>query len=102
MGEGVDLSALAGNLAPIFDAVKSNPGLLSGALSLFSPGAENRPAPPPPPSGRESDRRRLLKALSPYLSPERQKLLGTVLPLLEAWENVAPLLGNLRQAPGKE
>ena len=99
MGEGVDLSALAGNLAPIFDAVKSNPGLLSGALSLLNPGAENRPAPPP---GRESDRRRLLRALSPYLSPERQKVLGTVLPLLEAWENVAPLLGNLRQTPGKE
>ena len=101
MGEGVDLSALAGNLAPIFDAVKSNPGLLSGALSLLNPGKENRPAPPPP-SGRESDRRRLLRALSPYLSPERQKVLGTVLPLLEAWENVAPLLGSLRQTPGKE
>ena len=102
MGEGVDLATLAGNLAPIFDAVKNNPGLLSGALSLLNPGAESRPEPPPPPPGRESERRRLLRALSPYLSPERQKVLGTVLPLLEAWENVAPLFGSLRQTPGKE
>ncbi|MBO4283060.1 MAG: hypothetical protein J5958_00400 [Clostridia bacterium] len=103
MGEGIDLSALVGNLAPIFDAVKSNPGLLSGTLSLLNSGSENRSEPPPPPPrGHESDRRRLLRALSPYLSPERQKVLGTVLPLLEAWENVAPLLGNLRQTPGKE
>lgn len=104
MDEGVDLSALAETLAPLFDRVKSNPGLLSGALSLLSPGdpGEKREPPPPPPQGKESDRRRLLRALSPYLSPERQRVLSTVLPLLEAWESVAPLLGSLHPTAGKE
>ena len=103
MDEGVDLSALVGTLAPLVERVKSNPGLLSGALSLLSPGeAEEKREPPPPPHGKESDRRRLLRALSPYLSPERQRVLSTVLPLLEAWESVAPLLGNLHPTAGKE
>ena len=104
MDEGVDLSALVGTLAPLVERVKSNPGLLSGALSLLSPGEteEKREMPPPPPHGKESDRRRLLRALSPYLSPERQRVLSTVLPLLEAWESVAPLLGNLHPTAGKE
>lgn len=103
MDEGVDLSALVGGLSPLLEAVKSNPGLLSGALSLLGSGAgEKRDPPPPPRNGRESDRRRLLSALSPYLSPERQKALATLLPLLEAWESVAPLLGGFKAAPGKE
>ena len=103
MDEGVDLSALVGTLAPLVERVKSNPGLLSGALSLLSPGeAEEKREPPPPPHPKESDRRRLLRALSPYLSPERQRVLSTVLPLLEAWESVAPLLGNLHPTAGKE
>ena len=104
MDEGVDLSALVGTLAPLVERVKSNPGLLSGALSLLSPGeaGEKRETPPPPPHPQESDRRRLLRALSPYLSPERQRVLSTVLPLLEAWESVAPLLGNLHPTAGKE
>ena len=103
MDEGVDLSALVGGLSPLIDAVKSNPGLLSGALSLLGSGAgEKRDPPPPPRNGRESDRRRLLSALSPYPSPERQKALATLLPLLEAWESVAPLLGGFKAAPGKE
>ena len=103
MDEGVDLSALVGGLSPLIDAVKSNPGLLSGALSLLGSGAgEKRDPPPPPRNGRGSDRRRLLSALSPYLSPERQKALATLLPLLEAWESVAPLLGGFKAAPGKE
>ena len=103
MDEGVDLSALVGGLSPLLDAVKSNPGLLSGALSLLGSGAgEKRDPPPPPRNGRGSDRRRLLSALSPYLSPERQKALATLLPLLEAWESVAPLLGGFKAAPGKE
>ena len=100
----LDPAALIGGLAPLLDAVKSNPGLLSGALSLLSPGpgGGDRPDPPPPPRGRESDRRRLLSALSPYLSPERQRVLSTILPLLEAWESISPLLGGLRQAQRKE
>lgn len=103
MDEGVDLSALVGTLAPLVERVKSNPGLLSGALSLLSPGeAGEKREPPPPPHPKESDRRRLLRALSPYLSPERQRVLSTVLPLLEAWESVAPLLGNLHPTAGKE
>ena len=103
MDEGIDLSALVGTLAPLVERVKSNPGLLSGALSLLSPGeAEEKREPPPPPHPKESDRRRLLRALSPYLSPERQRVLSTVLPLLEAWESVAPLLGNLHPTTGKE
>lgn len=105
MDEGVDLSALIGTLAPLFERVKSNPGLLSGALSLIGSGGdagEKREGPPPPPPGKESDRRRLLRALSPYLSPERQRVLSTVLPLLEAWESVAPLLGTLHPTAGKE
>ena len=103
MDEGVDLSALVGGLSPLIEAVKSNPGLLSGALSLLGSGAgEKRDPPPPPRNGRGSDRRRLLSALSPYLSPERQKALATLLPLLEAWESVAPLLGGFKAAPGKE
>ena len=103
MDEGVDLSALVGTLAPLVERVKSNPGLLSGALSLLSPGeAGEKREPPPPPHPKESDRRRLLRALSPYLSPERQRVLSTVLPLLEAWESVAPLLGNLHLTAGKE
>lgn len=103
MDEGIDLSALVGTLAPLVERVKSNPGLLSGALSLLSPGeAEEKREPPPPPHPKESDRRRLLRALSPYLSPERQRVLSTVLPLLEAWESVAPLLGNLHPTAGKE
>ena len=104
MDEGVDLSALVGGLSPLLEAVKSNPGLLSGALSLLGSGAGEKrdPPPPPPPHGRGSDRRRLLSALSPYLSPERQKALATLLPLLEAWESVAPLLGGFKAAPGKE
>ena len=101
-----DPAALIGGLAPLLDAVKSNPGLLSGALSLLSPGSGGvdrpGPPPPPPPRGRESDRRRLLSALSPYLSPERQRVLSTILPLLEAWESISPLLGGLRQAQRKE
>ena len=102
-GTGVDLSALIGNLSPIIEAVKSNPGLVSGALSLFKPAGETDAAPPPPPpKGRESDRRKLLHALAPYLSPERQKILSTILPLLEAWESVAPLIAGLRPAAGKE
>ena len=101
MDEGVDLSALVGGLSPLIDAVKSNPGLLSGALSLLGSGAGEK-RDPPPPHGRGSDRRRLLSALSPYLSPERQKALATLLPLLEAWESVAPLLGGFKAAPGKE
>lgn len=104
MDEGVDLAALVGGLSPLVEAVKSNPGLLSGALSLLNPGTGEKrdPPPPPPPRGHESDRRRLLAALSPYLSPERQKILSTILPLIEAWESVAPLLGGLRPAPRKE
>ena len=103
MDEGIDLSALVGTLAPLVERVKSNPGLLSGALSLLSPGeAGEKREPPPPPHPKESDRRRLLRALSPYLSPERQRVLSTVLPLLEAWESVAPLLGNLHPTAGKE
>ena len=104
MDEGVDLAALVGGLSPLIDAVKSNPGFLSGALSLLGPGTGEKrdPPPPPPPHGRVSDRRRLLAALSPDLSPERQKALATVLPLLEAWESVAPLIGGLHKPPGKE
>ena len=105
MDEGVDLSALVGTLAPLVERVKSNPNLLSGALSLLGSrgeAEEKRETPPPPPHGKESDRRRLLRALSPYLSPERQRVLTTVLPLLEAWESVAPLLGGLHPTAGKE
>lgn len=104
MADAGDLSALVGNLSPIIDAVKSNPGLLSGALSLFGSGepGEKRDPPPPPPGGKESDRRRLLRALMPYLSPERKKVLGALLPLLEAWESISPLLGSLRLPAGKE
>ena len=105
MDEGVDLAALVGGRSPLIDAVKSNPGLLSGALSLLGPGTGEKrdpPPPPPPPHGRVSDRRRLLAALSPYLSPERQKALATVLPLLEAWESVAPLLGGIHKPQEKE
>lgn len=104
MDEGVDLSALVGTLAPLVERVKSNPNLLSGALSLLGSGGEavEKREPPPPPHPKESDRRRLLRALSPYLSPERQRVLSTVLPLLEAWESVAPLLGNLHPTAGKE
>ena len=103
MADAGDLSALVGNLSPLVEAVKSNPGLLSGALSLFGgePG-EKREPPPPPPGGKESDRRRLLRALTPYLSPERQKVLSALLPLLEAWESISPLLGSLRLPVGKE
>lgn len=103
MDEGVDLGALVGTLAPLVETVKNNPGLLSGVSSLFSPPSGERPDPPPPPQprGRESDRRRLLRALSPYLSPERRRILDTVLPLLEAWESISPLLGGLSQS-GKE
>ena len=103
-GGGFDLAGAIGKLAPLLDALKSNPELFSGALSLLRPAgdAENVPSPPSPPRGRESDRRRLLSALSPYLSPERQRILATVLPLLEAWESVAPLLSGLRVAAGKE
>ena len=103
MDEGVDLGALVGTLAPLVEAVKNNPGLLSGVSSLFSPPSAERPdpPPPPPPRGHESDRRRLLRALSPYLSPERRRVLDTVLPLLEAWESISPLLGGLSQS-GKE
>ena len=100
MDEGVDLSALVGGISPLIEAVKSNPGLLSGALSLLHPGGapgEKPDPPPPPPRGRESDRRRLLRALAPYLSPERRRVLDTVLPLLEAWESVAPLLYGLNK-----
>ena len=103
MDEGIDLSALVETLAPLFERVKSNPGLLSGALSLVGAGgAPGEKREPPPPHGKESDRRRLLRALSPYLSPERQRVLATVLPLLEAWESVAPLLGKLYPTAGKE
>ena len=105
MDDGADLSALIGTLAPLVDKVRGNPGLLSGALSLFgpaAPGDPGAPPPPPPPGGKESDRRRLLRALMPYLSPERQKVLATILPLLEAWENIAPLLGGLKPSDGKE
>lgn len=101
MDEGVDLGALVGSLAPLFETVKNNPGLLSGVSSLFSPPPSEKPDPPPPPRGRESDRRRLLRALSPYLSPERRRVLDTILPLLEAWESISPLLGGLSQS-GKE
>lgn len=103
MDEGTDLGALVGTLAPLFEAVKNNPGLLAGVSSLLSPppGERPDPPPPPPPRGRESDRRRLLRALSPYLSPERRRVLDTVLPLLEAWESISPLLGGLSQS-GKE
>ena len=38
MDEGIDLSALVGTLAPLVERVKNNPNLLSGALSLLSPG----------------------------------------------------------------
>lgn len=105
MNEGVDLAALVGGLSPLIEAAKNNPGLLSGALSLLNPGKEpeeRQNPPPPPPRGHESDRHRLLRALSPYLSPERQRVLSTILPLLEAWESVAPLLGGLRPPSGKE
>lgn len=101
-GTGIDLSALIGNLAPLVEAVKSNPGLVSGALSLLKPAGETGNAPPSPPQARESDRRKLLHALVPYLSPERQKILLTILPLLEAWENVAPLVTGLRPSQRKE
>ena len=99
---GIDLSDLFGKLAPMIETVKSNPALLSGAASLFS-SLGGRPAggeKPPPPPGRESDRRRLLRALSPYLSPERQRVLSTLLALLEAWETIEPLIGGLRLSSG--
>ena len=102
MADAGDLSALVGNLAPLIEAVKSNPGLLSGALSLFGSGEPGEKREPPPPGGKESDRRRLLRALMPYLSPERRKVLAAVLPLLDAWESISPLLGGLRLPAGKE
>lgn len=104
MADAGDLSALVGSLSPLIDAVKSNPGLLSGALSLFGSGdaGEKPEPPPPPPGGKESDRRRLLRALMPYLSPERQKVLSALLPLLDAWESISPLLGSLKLPVGKE
>ena len=101
-GSGTDLAALIGGLAPIMEAVKGNPALLSGALSLLRPKENGEPPPPPPPRDREGDRRKLLRALSPYLSPERQRILSTILPLLEAWESVAPLLDALKQPLRKE
>ena len=99
---GIDLVDLLGRLSPAMEAVKENPELLSGALSLFggsgvSDGERGKlPSPPPPPKRKESDRTRLLRALSPFLSPERQRLLSTLLALLEAWEAVQPLIGGLR------
>ena len=99
---GIDLADLLGKLGPVIESLKSTPALLSGATSLLSSlGA--RPAgggKPPPDPGRESDRRRLLRALSPYLSPERQRVLSALLALLEAWETIEPLIGGLRLSAG--
>ncbi len=96
-GESPDLSGILGSLL-------SNPAALKTAMGLFAnqkketegSGSDTPHTPPqeelrsllPPPkaAGRRSERERLLSALSPYLSPERQRALAGAEKLLEVLE----------------
>ena len=101
------------DLSGILSRVTENPQAMSMLASLLGgmgekPPAEKEPPkasheasvasdekpiilPSPPRKGRkEEERRRLLIALKPFLSPERQRALDTLLPILEALSLLMP------------
>lgn len=91
------------DLSGILARVTENPQAMSMLSSLLGGMGEKSPKEPPPdekapaekeeakpvflpkpPKSKHEEKRRLLLALKPFLSPERQKALDMLLPLLEA------------------
>ena len=100
MSDGGGLPDLSGILARVTENPQAM-SMLSSLLSGMGEKSEKEPPPNKPESkereevrpafmpqharhGKHEDKRRLLLALKPFLTPERQKALDMLLPLLEA------------------
>ena len=87
-----DLSGLLSGLLKNPEALAALSSVLGGHMPNFPPHHEECKEPPPPPPrvptchGNESAKKNLLRALKPFLTPERQRAVDLIIMLQDTME----------------